>query len=175
MNAIADAFSASEWTKIHKLLAKDEARFGLPQRRDGSFVLASFNIRKCGDPTSRSDGALDLMTSFIRRCDLVAVQEVVSDLSMIEALRDRAAADGSTWELAVSDVTGGVTGGQGMEERLAFLYRPARFARGPVLAISPMIARRCWEACSGIVASSWRRWRNTPMTRSRIFPQRSPG
>ena len=130
---MAEDFSPDEWEKIRTLLAADEARYGLPQRRDGSVVLASFNIRKCGNPAKRSPGALELMTDFIRRCDLVAVQEVMSDLSMIEELRRRAAADGAAWELLVSDVTGGVTGGQGMEERLAFLYRPDRFIRGPVV------------------------------------------
>lgn len=130
---MAEAFSPDEWTKIRDRLAADEARFGLPRRRDGSIVLASFNIRKCGDPAKRSAGALDLMAAFIRRCDLVAVQEVMSDLSMIEELRDRAAADGAPWELLVSDVTGGVTGGRGMEERLAYLYRPDRLIRGPVV------------------------------------------
>ncbi len=41
----------------------------------------------------------------------------------------RGARHGNWW----SDVTGGGTGGQGMEERLAFLYRPDRFIRGPVV------------------------------------------
>ena len=113
---MAEDFSPDEWEKIRARLAADEARYGLPQRRDGSVVLASFNIRKCGNPAKRSPGALELMTDFIRRCDLVAVQEVMSDLSMIEELRRRAAADGSAWELLVSDVTGGVTGGRGMED-----------------------------------------------------------
>jgi hypothetical protein len=89
-DAMADAFSPGEWTKIHTQLAENEVRYGLPQRRDGSVVLASFNIRKCGNPAKRTAGALDLMTTFIRRCDLVAVQEVMSDLSMIEELRGRA-------------------------------------------------------------------------------------
>ena len=86
---MAEDFSPDEWEKIRALLAADQARYGLPQRRDGSVVLASFNIRKCGNPAKRSPGALELMTDFIRRCDLVAVQEVMSDLSMIEELRRR--------------------------------------------------------------------------------------
>ena len=130
---MAEDFSPDEWEKIHTRLAADEMRYGLPQRSDGSVVLASFNIRKCGDPTNRSDGALELMTEFIRRCDLVAVQEVLANLSMIEELRRRASEGGPQWELVVSDVTGGVTGGQGLEERLAFLYRPDRLVRGPVI------------------------------------------
>ena len=138
---MAEDFSPDEWEKIRARLAADEMRYGLPQRSDGSVVLASFNIRKCGNPANRSTGALELMTEFIRRCDLVAVQEVMSDLSMIEELRRRAIEAepprdpprDPPWALVVSDVTGGVTGGQGMEERLAFLYRPDRFVRGPVV------------------------------------------
>lgn len=130
---MADDFTPDEWELIRDRLAGHEARYGLPHRREGSVVLASFNIRKCGNPAKRSPGALDLMAAFIRRCDLVAVQEVMSDLSMIEELRRRASIGGPAWELLVSDVTGGVTSGRGMEERLAFLYRPDRFVRGPVV------------------------------------------
>ena len=46
---MAAPFTPAGWALIRDRLAENELRYGLPQRRAGSVVLASFNIRKCGD------------------------------------------------------------------------------------------------------------------------------
>ncbi len=130
---MADAFTEPEWATIRGHLAAQPARYGLPERRAGSVVLASFNIRKLGDPANKSDGAFDLLARFVARCDLVSVQEILADLRGAERLRAEVSAlAGVEYELLCSDTTGGVLGGRGMEERLGFLFRPDRIVRGPV-------------------------------------------
>ena len=130
---MAEPFTEAEWTAIRAQLAADPARYGLPERRAGSVVLASFNVRKLGSARGRSDGAFDLLARFVAQCDLVAVQEVLADLGGVERLRAEVSAlAGAPYELLCSDTTGGVLGGQGMEERLGFLYRPDRLRRGPI-------------------------------------------
>lgn len=126
-------FITDEWATINARLAAHPDRYGWPERREGSVVLAGFNIRKCGNPEKRTPGALDLLARFIAQCDLVAVQEVMDDLEMLMTLKDMAGEiAGHPFEVIVSDVTGGVMGGGGMTERLAFVFRPDRIIRGPV-------------------------------------------
>lgn len=130
---MAAEFTKTEWTKVNTRLSAAESRYGMPEKRSGSTVMASFNIRKCADPSKRSEGALALLAEFISRCDLVAVQEVLENLAMLEELRARASAlAGAEYRIIASDVTGGVVGGRGLEERLAFLYRTDRVRPGPV-------------------------------------------
>ena len=130
---MAKSFTPAQWKKIEARLAAKPARYGWPERRKKSVVIAGFNIRKCGDSTKRSKGALKLLADFIAQCDLVAVQEVTDNLEMLMTLKDMASkAGGAAYEVIVSDVTGGVVGGGGMTERLAFLFRPDRIHRGPV-------------------------------------------
>jgi endonuclease/exonuclease/phosphatase family metal-dependent hydrolase len=130
---VSKTFSTAEWTKITARLQADPARYGWPERRDKSVVLAGFNIRKCGDSSGRSKGAMDLLARFIAQCDLVAVQEVMDNMEMLMTLRAMASdIAGVPFEVIVSDVTGGVIGGRGMTERLAFVFRPDRVIRGPV-------------------------------------------
>lgn len=130
---MADGFTEQEWRAIGQRLDAEPARYGLPERRAGSVVLSSFNIRKLGDPETKSDGAFDLLARFVARCDLIAVQEILTDLRGVERLRAEVSAlAGAPYDLLCSDTTGGVLGGRGMEERLGFLYRPDRIARGSV-------------------------------------------
>jgi Endonuclease/Exonuclease/phosphatase family len=130
---MADAFTQQDWQTIRGRLAADPARYGLPERRAGSVVLASFNIRKLGDPDNKSDGAFDLLARFVAQCDIVAVQEILADLRGVQRLQSEAAAlAGAPFDLLCSDTTGGVLGGRGMEERLGFLFRPDRVVRGPI-------------------------------------------
>ncbi|MCZ6628089.1 MAG: endonuclease/exonuclease/phosphatase, partial [SAR324 cluster bacterium] len=111
-------FSAAEWKKINALLDGDEEKYGLAARRAGSLVLASFNIRKLGKRKNKSDGAWDFLERFCSRCDFIAVQEVLDNLEGLNHLKDRLG-----YGLVASDITGGVPGGRGMVERLAYLYR----------------------------------------------------
>ena len=130
---MAKKFTSAQWAKIDARLAANPARYGWPERRQKSVVLSAFNIRKCGDPKKRSAGALRLLSNFIAQCDLVAVQEVQDNLDMLMRLTEMASATaGAPFEVIVSDVTGGVVGGGGMTERLAFVFRPDRITRGPV-------------------------------------------
>ena len=130
---MARNFTPAQWTKIEATLAADPARYGWPERRKNSVVLAGFNIRKCGDSSKRTKGSLKLLAGFIAQCDLVAVQEVTDNLEMLMTLQKMASEiAGRPFEVIVSDVTGGVIGGGGMTERLAFLFCPERIQRGPV-------------------------------------------
>ena len=126
-------FTTAEWKKIRALFDTDAERFGLPQRRDESVLLASFNIRKLGGlldskkKPARSREAWRFLGEVCSRFDLIGVQEVMNDLGGIRFLRDLAGAD--EYGMAVSDATGGVPGGQGMMERLGYLFRWKRVRR----------------------------------------------
>ena len=56
---MAAPFTPAGWALIRDRLAENELRYGLPQRRAGSVVLASFNIRKCGDNAGTGLADLD--------------------------------------------------------------------------------------------------------------------
>ena len=122
-------FTPAEWNTIFARLDAAPQDYGLPKRRSGSIVLASWNIRKFGSLTdskkkpSRSDGAWQLIETFCRSCDFVAIQEVMDSLGSLRHLRDRL---GSDYHLVVSDIAGGVPGRTGARERLAFLYNAKR-------------------------------------------------
>lgn len=126
-------FSTAEWQKIRALFDDEAERFGLPERRDESVLIASFNIRKLGGlkdsrgRPSRSREAWRFLGEICAHFDLVGIQEVMNDLGGIRFLRDLAGAD--DYGLAVSDATGGVPGAQGMMERLGFLFRWKRLRR----------------------------------------------
>ncbi|MCZ6559042.1 MAG: hypothetical protein O7A69_14905 [SAR324 cluster bacterium] len=94
-------FSAAEWKKINALLNSDEQKYGLPARRAGSLVLASFNIRKLGKRKNKSDGAWDFLERFCSRCDFIAVQEVLDNLEGLNHLKDRLG-----YGPVASDITG---------------------------------------------------------------------
>jgi hypothetical protein len=120
-------FSTEEWRKIRRLFDSEAERFGLPERRPESVLLASFNIRKLGGvcnrkgkPT-RSREAWRFLADICARFDLVGIQELMNDLDGVRFLKDLAGSD--DYGLAVSDVTGGVPGARGMMERLGFLFR----------------------------------------------------
>lgn len=119
-------FTTAQWAKIHDLMDKKAAAFGLPRRRRKSVVIGTFNIRKLGDLKGRSAGAQRLLHRICERFDLLAIQEVQDDLAGVQQLR---AALGSTYGLVVSDVTGKWAGGRGMSERLAFLFKWNRIER----------------------------------------------
>jgi hypothetical protein len=132
---VAQHFSDTEWNKINALLATDGARFGLPERRSKSVVLASFNIRKIGTVANKSPQSWELMRHFCERCDFVAVQEVQDDLAGISHLKGLLGKVGNQprYGMVASDITGwSVSAKRSMVERLAYLYRWDRIERTEV-------------------------------------------
>lgn len=118
---MANEFTPAEWEKVRaKMPAPDQSRYGLPARRDGSVLLGSFNIRKLGSAASRSDDTWAFLADVCRRFDLLAVQEIMDDLSGLRELKARM---GTDFALVVSDVTGVFPGERGLGERLGFIYR----------------------------------------------------
>ncbi len=129
---MAGRFTIAEWEKIKAELNRDPAFYGLPEGgREASLVLASFNIRKLGNPKNR-EREIDFLSNFCARCDLIAIQEVQDNLEGLHHLKARMeskiAGDGE-FDLIISDITGEVPGESGMSERLAFIYRRRRIKR----------------------------------------------
>lgn len=132
---MANLFSDAEWAQINERLDADPLGYGIPERREDSIVLMSWNIRKFGafeanGQPKRSPGAFSMIERVCESADLIAIQEVLRDTSSLYALRDRLRAKGGAWEVVVSDVTGMAPGYLGMAERHAFLYRSDRVRRG---------------------------------------------
>jgi endonuclease/exonuclease/phosphatase family metal-dependent hydrolase len=96
-----------------------------PPRTFQSLLLGTWNLRELDSPTwgLRIPESYAYMAEIIARFDLVAVQEVRSDLQALKQLCHRL---GHHWSYLVSDTTAGKAGNQ---ERLAFLYdtRKVRF------------------------------------------------
>jgi len=115
-------FTATEWQAIDSKLSNNPERFGCPVRRSDSVVIGCFNSLKLGKD---KDGAKrwPFLQRFASRYDLLALQEVMDDLSGIRRLHSLL---GPKFNLVVSDTTGAVPGRRGLRERLAFLYRPER-------------------------------------------------
>lgn len=134
---MADHFSDAEWQVINTKLDQAPTDYGLPDRRDGSVVLASWNIRKFGAlrdgaTFKKSAGAFDMIVRFCAQCDLVAIQEVQTDTESLYELRDRlqVAQPARDWQVVYSDVTGRSPGHSGMSERFAVVYDARRVRRG---------------------------------------------
>jgi len=115
-------FTEQRWQAINKELSRRPKRYGLPIRRSSSVVIGSFNALKLGK-ASNSAKRWEFLTKFVSRFDLLAVQEIMDDLSGIRRLHQSL---GSSYKLVVSDTTGAFPGDGGLRERLAFLYRPSR-------------------------------------------------
>lgn len=135
---MAKYFDHQEWQKIFAELKDHEAMYGLPVRDDHSLVLGSWNIRKFGeiDPKKRDDNHFRFLTHTASHFDLLTVQEVMDDLASIRRLRDelnRTIPDpAKQYGLVLSDITGAIPGGEGVQERLAFLYKRDRIRRTEV-------------------------------------------
>ncbi len=119
------SFTQAHWAQIHTKLDSDEQGFGLPERRSGSLVFSSFNIRKfgklkSGNKIKRSDGSWRLLIKFAERCDLLAIQEVGDDLTSVKHLLE---ALGDAYSFVASDISGASPGERGNIERLVFVYR----------------------------------------------------
>ncbi|MEM6564430.1 MAG: hypothetical protein AAF665_08300 [Pseudomonadota bacterium] len=133
---MANHFTDEEWAQINAHLDTDPAKYGIPQRRDNSFVVMSWNIRKLGrfeenGELKKSPGAFDMIERVCASADLIAIQEVQRDIASLYILRDRLrTTHDASWNVVVSDVTGMAPGYKGMAERHAFLYRSDRIRRG---------------------------------------------
>lgn len=116
----AKQFTGTEWEAINAKLEADPKRYGLPQRECGSVLLGSFNIRQMGSSGNRSPDTWEFLAKICRSFDLIAVQEVMDDLS---GLRRVMSLLGPEYDLVVSDQTGVFPGEGGVGERLGFIYR----------------------------------------------------
>lgn len=115
-------FSESQWEKINKNLRHNPNRYGMPIRRRGSVIIGSFNVLKLGKGANSAKN-WGFLKHFASRCDLLAVQEVMDELSGIRRLHKSL---GRSFKLIVSDTTGAFPCARGLRERLAFIYRPSR-------------------------------------------------
>lgn len=79
-----------------------------------TLLLATWNIREFGD--NRSQESLYYMAEIIEAFDLVAIQEVLSNL---KGLQNLISLLGKNWDYIVTDATDGSAGGG---ERMAFLF-----------------------------------------------------
>lgn len=120
---MSEVFSKSEFNRIRNELRANPATYGLPQRVDGSVVLASFNIREFGSVkkagTGRDENSMAFLAYVCRHFDLVAVQEVLRNVQGVHRLRELM---GPEYKIVVSDTTGSLPG-KGDAERLAYIYR----------------------------------------------------
>lgn len=81
-------FTPDEWNSIFAKLNGREAGYGFPERRNGSVVLASFNIRDFGNKDKRTDGAWTLLKRICEGFDFIAVQEVENELASLQHLKE---------------------------------------------------------------------------------------
>jgi len=112
-------FSNLQWQKIGALNALSANNFGLPERRNDSVIIGSFNIRKLGAVAKRTDQSWNFLKNTLARFDLIAIQEIMDDLSGLEHLLQMLGGD---YGMVVSDVTGAKPGRGGNAERLGFLF-----------------------------------------------------
>lgn len=119
-------FSDSEWQKINALYNRKAGDFCLPQRRRDSVVIGSFNIRKLGAVAKRTAHSWEFLKKTLSHFDLIAVQEIMDDLSGFEHLLSLLGRD---YGMVVSDVTGAKPGSRGNAERLGYLFNWKRVKR----------------------------------------------
>lgn len=106
----AKHFTDAQWQKISALNTQSAEDFDLPERRADSVIIGSFNIRKLGTVSNRTDQSWDFLRNTISRFDLIAIQEVMDDLSGLEHLLELL---GDDYGMVVSDVTGAKPGSSG--------------------------------------------------------------
>ena len=112
-------FTNAEWDRIGCALNADPGRYGFPGRVYGSVLIGSFNVRKLGASRARNRQTWAFLARICAQFDLLAIQEVMDDLSGIRALMELLGPD---FGLIVSDKTGAFPGDPGLGERLAFVY-----------------------------------------------------
>ena len=114
-----ERFSEGDWTKIRAEFDQNAALYGLPPRREGSMLMASFNIREMGSEANRTTAEWEFLADMLRPFDFIAIQEVGDDLSGLRRIKRLL---GDKYAIVVSDVTGVYPGVPGNPERLAFVY-----------------------------------------------------
>lgn len=119
-------FSNQEWQKISSLFNQSAETFGLPLRRQNSVVIGTFNIRKLGTIKKRTPQSWEFLKNIIARFDLIAIQEIMDDLTGLEHLLSLL---GGNYGMVVSDVTGAKPGAGGNAERLGFLFNWKKIER----------------------------------------------
>ena len=117
---MARQFRSAEWKLVRTRLEGKPESYGLPKREYGSVLLGSFNIRKLGSARSRNSDTWEFLADVCRGFDLLAVQEIMDDLSGLRRLMSLL---GPEFSLVVSDLTGVFPGEPGLGERLGFIYR----------------------------------------------------
>jgi len=119
-------FERREWEKIRTRLQAEPLQYGLPSRIYGSAVLGSFNIRKLGSIHSRDEQTWRFLADVSRHFDLLAVQEIMDDLSGLRHLQQLM---GPEFEMIVSDRTGVFPGEPGLGERLGYIFNRSLIRR----------------------------------------------
>ncbi|MHA2251618.1 MAG: endonuclease/exonuclease/phosphatase [Candidatus Kariarchaeaceae archaeon] len=123
-------FDSDEWGLIMKELKQNPENYGLPQRKFGSVVLASFNIRKLGSVRKRRKETWEFLAYVCSHFDLISVQEIMEDLRGVYELKNLM---GPEYGMVISDTTGVFPGEAGLGERLAFIYRRLLVQRADVV------------------------------------------
>jgi len=95
----------------------------VPRARSGRLLLASWNIANLGEQ-KRDPKDLELIAHLMSRFDLVAVQEVKSNLDHLEKIVDHM---GKSYDWIVNDVAGN-------QERLAFVFKKRKVKPGKLFA-----------------------------------------
>ena len=124
-------FSPDEWKKIRAELDNNPSKYGFPERRYGSVIIGSFNIRKLGSTRNRSAQTWDFLSHICSQFDLLAVQEIMDNLSGLRRLMDNI---GPEFGMVISDITGAFPGSRGLVERLGFIFRWSIVQRGEVIS-----------------------------------------
>ena len=119
-------FTVAEWNRIERKLEEDPRRFGFPERIYGSTLIGSFNIRKLGASRARDRRTWGFLARICAQFDLLAVQEVMDDLSGLRTLMELLGPD---FGMIASDKTGAFPGEPGLGERLAFIYNRRAVSR----------------------------------------------
>ena len=128
---MAQQFTKSEWKAILNELDANPGNYGFPERIYGSVIIGSFNIRKLGAAKNRANLIWEFLVRVCHQFDLLAVQEVMDDLSGLNKLMKKIGPD---FGMIVSDKTGTYPGDRGVGERLAFIFRWSVLHRGEVVS-----------------------------------------
>ena len=97
------------------LLLRAQLNKQIPQKTEAeTMLIATWNIREFGN--NRTAESIHYIAEILSRFDLIAIQEVSSDL---KGLRSTLSLMGSQWDYIVTDSTDGSAGGG---ERMAFVY-----------------------------------------------------
>ena len=128
---MANPFTKPEWDAINTELDSNPQKYGFPKRIAGSALLGSFNVRKLGNASNRDAQTWNFLAKICRQFDLLAVQEIMDDLSGINKLMSLLGPD---FGMIISDKTGVFPGDIGLGERLGFIFRWTVVKRGEVVS-----------------------------------------